>query len=143
MGELLVKSEGVFKEYYNRPEATKKEFTNDGWFKTGDMCAYSLDKGKFKILGRKSSDIIKSGGYKISAISVETVLLGHPDIKECVVVGLEDQKWGQKVAAIVILREGKSVTVDSLKKWAADKLPQYSFAHCIRNSRRNSKKCYG
>jgi malonyl-CoA/methylmalonyl-CoA synthetase len=125
-GELLVKSEGVFKEYYNRPEATKKEFTNDGWFKTGDMCAYSLDKGKFKILGRKSSDIIKSGGYKISAISVETVLLGHPDIKECVVVGLEDQKWGQRVAAIVILREGKSVTVDSLKKWAADKLPKYS-----------------
>lgn len=61
-GELFVKSDGVFKEYYNRPEATQKEFTSDGWFKTGDVCEYSQDKKKFKVLGRKSVDIIKTGG---------------------------------------------------------------------------------
>lgn len=60
-GELLVKGDGVFKEYYNRPEATQKEFTIDNWFKTGDTCQYNKEKNLFKILGRTSVDIIKTG----------------------------------------------------------------------------------
>lgn len=60
-GELLVKGNSVFKEYYNRPEATQKEFTIDNWFKTGDTCQYNTEKKLFKILGRTSVDIIKTG----------------------------------------------------------------------------------
>lgn len=125
-GELLVKSDGIFREYYNRPEATRKEFTKDGWFKTGDMSSYSTSKNKFKILGRKSADIIKSGGYKLSAIEIETALLGHPDIKDCVVVGLDDKEWGQRVAAVVVMHDSKALSLEELKQWAGDKLPKYA-----------------
>ena len=63
-GELLVRGPNVFTEYYNRPEATRKEFTEDGWFRTGDTA--KVEDGEFRILGRTSVDIIKTGGYKVS-----------------------------------------------------------------------------
>ncbi|KAF7269952.1 hypothetical protein GWI33_017042 [Rhynchophorus ferrugineus] len=106
-GELLVKGDSVFKEYFDRPEATEKEFV-DGWFKTGDLCEYVHEDNKFRILGRKSVDIIKSGGYKISALQIETCLLAHPDIKECAVMGVPDEVYGER-----------------LKDWAVDKMPKY------------------
>ncbi|CAH1116629.1 unnamed protein product [Phaedon cochleariae] len=124
-GELLVKGDGIFKEYFNRPEATRKEFTSDGWFKTGDLCEYAADKKKFKILGRKSVDIIKSGGYKLSALEIEVQLLAHPDIKECVVVGVDDDKWGQRVVAFVVLRGEKEMALEDLRSWADEKMPKY------------------
>lgn len=124
-GELLVKGEGVFKEYYNRPDATHKEFTDDGWFKTGDICEYSKEMKQFKILGRKSVDIIKSGGYKLSALEIETKLLLHPDIKECAVLGVNDEKWGQRVAVIMVTQSEKELTVDEIREWAKDKMPNY------------------
>ncbi|KAJ8971132.1 hypothetical protein NQ314_000864 [Rhamnusium bicolor] len=125
-GELLVKGEGIFKEYFNKPEVTKKEFTEDGWFKTGDMCEYSPEKYKFRMLGRTSVDIIKSGGYKISALQIETKLLAHPDIAECVVLGISDDVWGEKIAAVIVPRSGSYITLDGLREWAADKMPKYS-----------------
>ncbi|RZC42018.1 AMP-binding and/or SMC N domain containing protein [Asbolus verrucosus] len=142
-GELVVKSDGVFKEYYNRPEATKKEFIEEGWFKTGDLSSYSLDKNIFKILGRKSADIIKSGGYKISALEIETVLLGHEGIKDCIVVGLNDEKYGQKVAAIIVLKEGKEMTVETLKDWASQKLPKYSIPTVLEVVKEMQKNAMG
>jgi len=95
-GELLISGPNVFQEYLNKPEATKKEFTEDGWFKTGDTA--KVENGIFKILGRTSVDIIKSGGYKISALDVERILLTHQNIQDIAVVGVEDLTWGQKVA---------------------------------------------
>ncbi|XP_074036816.1 acyl-CoA synthetase family member 3 [Leptinotarsa decemlineata] len=124
-GELLVKGDGIFREYYNRPEATRKEFTNDGWFKTGDICEYLAEKKVFKIVGRKSVDIIKSGGYKLSALEIEAKLLLHPDIQECAVVGLEDETWGQQVAAFVVPKQDKEITLENLRKWSEDKMPKY------------------
>ena len=85
----------MFQGYWNRPEANDKEFTKDGWFKTGDIAVYH--NGYYKILGRASADIIKSGGYKISALQIETELLAHSQIADCAVVGLSDDIWGQKV----------------------------------------------
>nr|CAH7720547.1 unnamed protein product [Callosobruchus chinensis] len=113
--ELLVKSDGVFKEYFNRPDATRKEFTEDGWFKTGDMCEYASEAKLFKMLGRKSVDIIKSGGYKLSALEIETQLMTHPDIADCAVVGVDDLEWGQK-----------EMTLATLKEWAEQKIPKYA-----------------
>ena len=107
----------MFKGYWNKPEATAKDFTNDGWFRTGEIRklfaiqtnlisdkflhplgdAAQYDNGYFKILGRLSADIIKSGGFKISALEIETHLLGHPEIADCTVFGIPDETWGQKV----------------------------------------------
>lgn len=86
----------MFRCYWNKPKATAKEFTPDGWFRTGDTVEYVEGKG-FRVLGRTSVDIIKTGGYKVSALEVETILLAHSQIDECAVVGVPDVTWGQKV----------------------------------------------
>ncbi|ODM95935.1 Acyl-CoA synthetase family member 3, mitochondrial [Orchesella cincta] len=123
IGDLLVKGPSVFKEYWGNPDATKKEFTDDGWFITGDTVEY-LD-GSFKILGRKSIDIIKSGGYKLSALEIETQLLSLPEVKEVAVLGIPDPTWGQKVAAVVAWR-GKELTANELRDLAKTRLPAYA-----------------
>ncbi|XP_063217318.1 malonate--CoA ligase ACSF3, mitochondrial-like [Bacillus rossius redtenbacheri] len=122
-GELQVKGPGVFRGYWNKPQATKEQFTADGWFKTGDTAQYS--NGAYKILGRTNVDIIKTGGYSVSALEVETHLLGHPDIRECAVVGLPDITWGQKVAAVVVAEEGREVILSKLREWSKARMAPY------------------
>ncbi|RLN20177.1 hypothetical protein BBJ28_00010956 [Nothophytophthora sp. Chile5] len=100
-GELRVKGPTVFREYWKKPEATAKEFDADGWFKTGDIVQYSNERQSFRIRGRASADILKTAGYKVSALDVERVLLTHPQVQECAVFGLPDEKWGQIVAALI------------------------------------------
>ncbi|RIB07082.1 putative peroxisomal AMP binding enzyme [Gigaspora rosea] len=125
-GELNVKGPNVFKEYWNRPEATKKEFTEDGWFKTGDIAMITAREKVFKILGRQSVDIIKSGSYKLSALEIEKELLSHPNIQEISIVGIEDQEWGQKVGAIIVLKNQESkLDLKQLREFAKDKLAHY------------------
>ncbi|QSS51998.1 acyl-CoA synthetase [Histoplasma capsulatum var. duboisii H88] len=104
-GMIEVKGDNVFLEYWRRPEATAKEFTADGWFKTGDV-AKRDSNGAYYIQGRASVDLIKSGGYKISALEVERKMLALDEIQEVVVVGLADEEWGQRVAAVVKQRSG-------------------------------------
>ncbi|KAL2827530.1 hypothetical protein BDW59DRAFT_55502 [Aspergillus cavernicola] len=99
-GMIEVKGDNVFLEYWRRPEATDKEFTTDGWFKTGDVARRDAG-GAYFIQGRASVDIIKSGGYKISALEVERKLLALDDVQEVAVVGIADEEWGQRVAAVV------------------------------------------
>lgn len=125
-GELFVKGDSVFKEYFNKPTETKKEFTPDGWFRTGDTAKFNINKKLFKLLGRTSTDIIKSGGYKISAIQIETYLLGHPDIEDCTVVGVDDPVWGQRVAAVVVLKKGKEMTLKELRTFGKQKVAEYA-----------------
>ncbi|CAG8525590.1 7361_t:CDS:2, partial [Dentiscutata heterogama] len=125
-GELHVKGPNVFKEYWNRPEATKKEFTEDGWFKTGDIAMITAKEKVFKILGRQSVDIIKSGSYKLSALEIEKELLLHPDIQEISIVGVEDPEWGQKIGAIVVLKNQESkLDLKQLREFAKDNLARY------------------
>ncbi|GMF33193.1 unnamed protein product [Phytophthora lilii] len=100
-GELRVKGPSVFREYWRKPEATAKEFDADGWFKTGDIVQYSNDLKSFRIRGRASADILKTAGYKVSALDVERALLTHPQVLECAVFGLPDETWGQIVAAVI------------------------------------------
>lgn len=102
IGELCVRGPGVFVEYLNRPSETGATFEADGgWFRTGDE-ARRHDDGTFQILGRRSVDIIKTGGYKVSALEVETVMLDHPSVRDVCVVGVPDVTWGQRVAAVVV-----------------------------------------
>ena len=91
-GEIQVKGDNVFLEYWNQPEATRLAFTPDGWFKTGDVAVE--EEGYYRILGRNSIDIIKSGGYKISALEIEEVLRTHPSIRDCAVVGVPGRVTG-------------------------------------------------
>jgi malonyl-CoA/methylmalonyl-CoA synthetase len=76
-------------------------------FFLGDMAEYDKANNTFRILGRSSVDIIKSGGYKISALDIETVILHHPLVSECVVIGVKDLEWGERVTAVVVLQPGK------------------------------------
>jgi malonyl-CoA/methylmalonyl-CoA synthetase len=119
-GELLVRGPGVFCEYWGRPDATAAAFAEGGWFRTGDVAA--RETGAFRILGRLSVDIIKTGGEKVSALEVEAVLREHPDIADCAVVGLPDAEWGEAVAAIVVLRGESTVLLPQLRDWARAKL---------------------
>uniref|UniRef100_A0A3Q1EB75 Malonate--CoA ligase ACSF3, mitochondrial n=1 Tax=Acanthochromis polyacanthus TaxID=80966 RepID=A0A3Q1EB75_9TELE len=123
-GELLVRGPSVFKEYWNKPQETAESFTEDGWFKTGDTAAYK--DGVYWILGRSSVDIIKSGGYKISALEVERHLLAHPDIIDVAVIGAPDATWGQKVTAVVQLKKGQTMTLPELKTWAREHMAPYT-----------------
>lgn len=102
-GMIEIRGGNVFLEYWRKPEATASEFTADGWFKTGDV-AKRDSTGAYFIQGRASVDVIKSGGYKISALEVERKMLALDAIQEVAVVGLKDDEWGQRVAAIVRFR---------------------------------------
>ena len=121
-GELWVRGPSVFKGYYRKPEVTREAFTDD-WFRTGDIAV--LESGSYRILGRSSVDIIKSGGYKISALEVESVLRDHPAIEEVAVVGLADATWGQRVCAAVVLRSDQPLSLEALQTWARERLARY------------------
>ena len=120
-GEIMIRGPQVFLGYWNKEEITKNSFF-EGWFKTGDIS--TVVDGYYKILGRDSIDIIKSGGYKISALEIEDILLRHPLIKECAVVGIEDNKWGEIVVAAIVT-DDKDVSLDQIKEWSSDLLSEY------------------
>lgn len=132
IGELLVKGPSVFKGYLNKPEATQKEFTQDGWFKTGDTAKYNINKKLFKILGRTSVDMIKTGGYRVSALEVETHLMGHDAIVDCAVVGIVDEMWGQKIAAVIVLKDGADMDLKVLRDWAKTKMAEYAVPSVVK-----------
>jgi malonyl-CoA/methylmalonyl-CoA synthetase len=121
-GEIWVRGRSLFKEYWNRPQATRESF-RDGYFLTGDVAEW--DRGYVRIRGRASVDIIKSAAYKISALEVEGVLLEHPAIREAAVVGQPDPQWGEIVTACVTLHPGQSLTVEGLREFCRDKLASY------------------
>ena len=121
-GEIQIQGPAVFSEYWNLPEVTAQAF-HAGWFRTGDMAV--LEDGYYRILGRLSVDIIKSGGYKLSALEIEDVLRQHPLIQECAVVGVDDELWGEAVAAAVKTEGGQDLPLGALKDWAQDRLSKY------------------
>lgn len=122
-GEIRVNGPNVFLEYWQRPEATQKAFSEAGWFFTGDMAV--LEKNYFKILGRSSVDIIKTGGYKVSALEIEEVLLTHSGISECAVVGVQDEEWGECICAAIVPRNSTAIALEDLRAWAKERLAHY------------------
>ena len=120
-GEIQIKGDNVFKEYWNKPEATAKEFTPDGWFKTGDVAV--VEEGYYRILGRSSVDIIKSGGYKLSALEIEEVLRTHDLVDDCAVVGIADEEWGELVVAAIVAKDG--LEQNQLNQWMRTQMPAY------------------
>ncbi|MFJ9826286.1 acyl-CoA synthetase [Streptomyces sp. NPDC101160] len=101
VGEIQVRGPNLFTEYLNRPDATAAAFTADGWFRTGDMAVREPD-GYVRIVGRKATDLIKSGGYKIGAGEIENALLDHPGVREAAVTGAPDPDLGERIVAWVV-----------------------------------------
>lgn len=126
-GELLVKGDNLFAEYFDNPTATAESFDADGYFMTGDVAAKSAD-GFWRILGRASVDILKVGGYKVSALEIEARLLENPSISEVAVLGIPDEAYGQRAVALVVLAldtetgEPVNLTEGDVIKWARENL---------------------
>jgi len=125
-GEIQLRGPSVFDGYWRDPTTTAKEFTKDGWFKTGDIATRrrvsGAGQGKsgswatgpaYFVQGRQSADIIKTGGEKVSALEIEREILALPEVREVAVLGLPSQMWGQKVAAVIVL----SKEMDSKPAW--------------------------
>ncbi|WP_081240902.1 acyl-CoA synthetase [Streptomyces viridosporus] len=110
VGEIQVRGPNLFTEYLNRPDATAAAFTADGWFRTGDMAVRDPD-GSVRIVGRKATDLIKSGGYKIGAGEIENALLEHPGVREAAVTGEPDPDLGERIVAWVVPADPQSPPV--------------------------------
>jgi malonyl-CoA/methylmalonyl-CoA synthetase len=128
-GEIEVRGPGVFLEYWRRPDATAEAFREGRWFRTGDVAV--VEDGYHRILGRRSVDIIKTGGFKVSALEIEEVLRTHPAVAECAVVGVADDEWGERVCAAVELRGGATLTLDALQPWAREHLAPYKLPRAL------------
>ncbi|MFC7914726.1 acyl-CoA synthetase [Streptomyces sp. NPDC057386] len=107
VGEIQVRGPNLFSEYLNRPDATASAFTDDGWFRTGDMAVREPD-GYVRIVGRKATDLIKSGGFKIGAGEIENALLEHPGVREAAVTGEPDADLGERIVAWIVPADPQS-----------------------------------
>ncbi|PYP41297.1 MAG: long-chain fatty acid--CoA ligase [Gemmatimonadetes bacterium] len=128
-GEIEIRGPNVFLEYWRRPEATRDAF-RDGWFRTGDTAV--AEDGSYRILGRSSVDIIKTGGFKVSALEIEEELRTHPAVAECAVVGVEDPDWGERVSVAVELAAGAELDLAALQAWARERLAPYKVPRALR-----------
>ncbi|MGR4884881.1 AMP-binding protein [Streptomyces sp. LARHCF249] len=116
IGELQLTGPTLFAGYLGRPEATAAAYTEDGWFRTGDIAAVDEADGVHRIVGRASIDLIKSGGYRIGAGEIENALLDHPKVTEAAVVGVPDPDLGQRIVAFVV---AEGVTGEELTEFVA------------------------
>jgi len=122
-GHVQVRGPTVFEAYWERPDETAAAFTDDGWFRTGDQAV--VENGAYRILGRSSVDILKTGGEKVSALEIEDVLRSHESVVDCAVVGVPDPVWGDRVCAAVVAREGATVTAEDLRAFTKRRLAPY------------------
>jgi malonyl-CoA/methylmalonyl-CoA synthetase len=118
-GTLWVRGPSVFERYWQRPDATTAAIV-DGWFDTGDIVERDA-QGRVRIVGRRSVDIIKSGGYKLSALEIEEQLRDHPAVADVAVVGIDDEAWGQRIAAAVVARGD----LGDIAAWCRERLAPY------------------
>lgn len=129
-GQIEVRGAGVFGEYWRRPEATVEAFTADGWFRTGDRAVVA--NGSYRILGRESVDILKTGGEKVSALEIEDELRSHPAVADCAVVGVPDPDWGERVCAAVVARAGAAPAPEELRSFVKERLAPYKVPKEVR-----------
>jgi acyl-CoA synthetase (AMP-forming)/AMP-acid ligase II len=122
IGEICYQGESLMAGYWARSEATADAVRN-GWFHSGD--AGYMDENGFIFVKDRIKDMIVSGSENVYPAEIEAVLAGHPDIVECAVIGIPDQKWGETVKAVVVTRAGSTVTEAALIDWMRDKVAGY------------------
>jgi malonyl-CoA/methylmalonyl-CoA synthetase len=128
-GEVQVRGSGVFTEYWRRPEETAAAFTDDGWFRTGDRA--EVRDGAWRILGRESVDILKTGGEKVSALEIEDALRAHEAVADCAVVGVPDAEWGERVCVAVVGAAGRAAP-ESLRDFLKVRLAPWKVPREVR-----------
>ena len=116
MGELEVRGPWVASGYYDTPEQADR-WTDDGWFRTGDIASIHL-RGYIQIKDR-SKDVIKSGGEWISSVELENAIMAHPAVAEAAVIAIPDEKWAERPLAAVVLKEGASASANELREFLA------------------------
>jgi acyl-CoA synthetase (AMP-forming)/AMP-acid ligase II len=119
VGEILYQGENLMTGYWGRPDATAQAI-RDGWFHTGD--AGYVDEEGFIFLKDRIKDVIISGGENVYPAEVEAILMSHPEVLECAVIGVPDAKWGETVKAVVVRRQGAALSEAALVEWSRDKL---------------------
>ncbi|MBA7714366.1 Long-chain-fatty-acid--CoA ligase [subsurface metagenome] len=122
VGELILRTERVMKEYYKNPEETAKTIKN-GWFYTGDIA--KMDEEDYIYIVDRKKDVIISGGENVYPVEVEEVLLTHPKILEAAVIGTPDERFGERVTAVVNLKPGEDATKEELLEWCKENFPTY------------------
>jgi fatty-acyl-CoA synthase len=120
VGEVEVRGPWITGSYYKDDDPAK---FHDGWLRTGDVG--TLDERGFIRLTDRSKDVIKSGGEWISSMELENILMAHPDVAEAAVIGVADEKWGERPLAAVVLRPGADVTADKLRAFMTDQIPRW------------------
>jgi malonyl-CoA/methylmalonyl-CoA synthetase len=118
LGEIAVKGPCVFPGYLNRPDATSAAMDAGGFFYTGDIAALTAE-GELRIVGRRATDLIKTGGYKVGAGEVEAALLEHPAVREAAVIGLPDDDLGERIVAFVVPAPGAPPRAEELSDHVA------------------------
>lgn len=129
-GEVCVRGANVMTGYWRRPEATAAAFTPDGWFRSGDV-GYCDAEG-FLFICDRLKDMVISGGENIYPAEVESVLYDHPDVAEVAVIGAPDERWGERVVAVVAVRPGRTITLEGLQAFAETRLARYKLPRELR-----------
>ncbi|WP_411714328.1 long-chain fatty acid--CoA ligase [Natronomonas sp.] len=122
-GELEVRGPWIADRYHNRPEATAESFTDDGWFKTGDIV--TMDEWGYIDIVDRNKDVIKSGGEWISSVDLENELMAHEAVSEATVIAVDHERWQERPMACIVPREDEDVTVDSLEEHLSDSFPSW------------------
>jgi long-chain acyl-CoA synthetase len=128
VGELVTRGAHVMKGYLNKPEATAEAFKG-GWFHTGDL-GYMDEDGFFFIVDRKKELIIR-GGYNVYPREIEEVLYSHPDVQEAAVIGVPDQRLGEEVKAVVVVKSGRSLDADELIAYCKERVAAYKYPRSV------------
>jgi acyl-CoA synthetase (AMP-forming)/AMP-acid ligase II len=123
VGEIEIRSEGVMKGYWNRPEATAAAIDAEGWYKTGD--AGFFDEDGYLFIHDRVKDMIVSGGENVYPAEVENAIFSHPDVADAAVIGVPDERWGEAVKAIVVLRAGASADPASIIAHCRERIAAY------------------
>ena len=118
-GEIVVRGSLVMAGYYKNPQASA-EAARHGWHHTGDI-GY-LDGDNYLFIVDRAKDMIITGGFNVYSAEVEQVLLAHPAVQDCAVIGLPDGKWGERVTAVLQLRPGHAVAADDLRAFVRERL---------------------
>jgi acyl-CoA synthetase (AMP-forming)/AMP-acid ligase II len=129
-GEILIKGPCNFRAYWNKPEATKDVLTDDGWFHTADIGTF--DEDGFLYIVDRAKDIVIRAGENISCLEVEAAIYKHPDVLEASVFGVPDDRFGEALATVVVLKRGREATAESIQEFLADHLARFKVPAHVR-----------
>jgi fatty-acyl-CoA synthase len=122
-GELIVAGPGLFTGYWRDPDATAAAFTEEGWYRTGDVASLSQDG--LLVFHDRARDVIITGGLNVYPAEVERALEAHPAVRRAAVLGYPDAEWGESILAYVVSDGGEAVNADTLRVWLAGRLAGY------------------